>query len=188
MIYQLCHLTGQRWLPTFRSPNLRVTTCMVLLSVQKDAVVLGLEPLHAILLLQLVGCAHLAHLQLAILHAAARPRKVHIEVHAVDACARVVLDPQVNVLLGHTILLSCGQVHGSRMTPANGLHKQREREKEIHIKEVKCLQATQDSPSKVSDQDSVMPKPKLPFLAKFFFRSSYSFTFRPFSKISSISS
>ena len=102
---------------------------MVLLSVQKDAVVLGLEPLHAILLLQLVGCAHLAHLQLAILHAAARPRKVHIEVHAVDACARVVLDPQVNVLLGHTILLSCGQVHGSRMTPANGLHKQRERKR-----------------------------------------------------------
>ena len=29
-----------------------------------------------------------------------------------------------------------------------------------------------------------MPNPKLPFLAKFFFRSSYSFTLRPFSKIS----
>ena len=29
-----------------------------------------------------------------------------------------------------------------------------------------------------------MPKPKLPLRAKFFFRSSYSLTFRPFSRIS----
>lgn len=68
-------------------------------SVQKDTVVLGLEPFHAILLLQLVGCAHLAHLQLAVLHSAARARKVHVEIHAVDAGARVILDAQVNVLL-----------------------------------------------------------------------------------------
>merc|ERR1719223_1170858 len=32
---------------------------------------------------------------------------------------------------------------------------------------------------------SVIPNPKLPFFAKFFFLNSYSFTFKPFSRISS---
>lgn len=68
-------------------------------SVQQNAVVLGLEPLHAILLPQFVGRTHLAHLQLAVLHTAARAGQVHVEVHAVDTGARVVLDTQVNVLL-----------------------------------------------------------------------------------------
>ena len=68
-------------------------------SIQENAVVLGLEPLHAILLLQLVGGSHLSHLQLAVLHTAARAGQVHVEVHAVDTGARVVLDAKVNVLL-----------------------------------------------------------------------------------------
>ena len=50
-------------------------------------------------LLQLVSTAHLSHLQLAVLHTAAGPGEVHVEVHAVDTGARVVLDAQVNVLL-----------------------------------------------------------------------------------------
>ena len=48
---------------------------------------------------QLVCGAHLSHLQLAILHAAAGAAQMHVEVHAVDAGAGVVLDAQVNVLL-----------------------------------------------------------------------------------------
>ena len=50
-------------------------------------------------LLQLVRTAHLSHLQLAVLHTAAGPGEVHVEVHAVDPGAGVVLDAQVNVLL-----------------------------------------------------------------------------------------
>ena len=50
-------------------------------------------------LLQLVSTAHLSHLQLAVLHTAAGPGEVHVEVHAVDTGARVVLDAQINVLL-----------------------------------------------------------------------------------------
>ena len=48
---------------------------------------------------QLVCGAHLSHLQLAILHAAAGAAQMHVEVHAVDAGAGIVLDAQVNVLL-----------------------------------------------------------------------------------------
>ena len=43
--------------------------------------------------------AHLSHLQLAVLHTAAGSGEVHVEVHAVDTGAGVVLDAQVNVLL-----------------------------------------------------------------------------------------
>ena len=58
-----------------------------------------LEPEADSVLLQLVSTAHLSHLQLAVLHTAAGPGEVHVEVHAVDTGARVVLDAQVNVLL-----------------------------------------------------------------------------------------
>ncbi len=46
------------------------------------------------------------------------------------------------------------------------------------------LSETTSQPSIKSIQASVMPKPKLPLRAKFFLRSSYSLTFKPFSKIS----
>merc|ERR1719230_623570 len=67
-------------------------------SIQDDAIVLGLEPLHAILLLQPVLEADLALPELPVLDAAPRPREVHVEVHAVDARAGVVLDAEVDVL------------------------------------------------------------------------------------------
>merc|ERR1740129_760101 len=67
-------------------------------SIQKDAVVLGLEPLHAVLLRQPVVEADLAPLELLVLHAEAGPGEVDVEVHAVDARAGVVLDAEVDVL------------------------------------------------------------------------------------------
>ena len=42
--------------------------------------------------------AHAAAATLALRHAAARARQVDVEVHAVDAGRRVVLQPQVDVL------------------------------------------------------------------------------------------
>ena len=52
-------------------------------------------------------------------------------------------------------------------------------------KSLQFLSETTSQPSIKAIQASVMPKPKLPLRAKFFLRSSYSFTFKPFSKISS---
>ena len=71
--------------------------------VQQNSIVLGLEPLHAILFLELVGTTDLANLQLAILHTAAGAGQMHVEIHAVDTSSRVVFDAQVDVLLGATV-------------------------------------------------------------------------------------
>merc|ERR1719424_2249878 len=65
---------------------------------EDNAIVLGLEPLDAVLLMKLVCEANLALPQLAARHSAARTSKMDEEVHAVDACAWVVLDSKVNVL------------------------------------------------------------------------------------------
>merc|ERR1719188_2681055 len=67
-------------------------------SVEEDAIILGLEPLHAVLLLQLVLEADLAAAELTVHHAPTGAREVHVEVHAVDARARVVLDTEIDVL------------------------------------------------------------------------------------------
>merc|ERR1719491_1781367 len=80
-------------------------------SIENDAVVLGLEPLHAIILLQPVLDAELASLQLPILHTQSWTRQMHVEVHAVDTCRWVVLDAETKrtvvgkVLLPQLILL-----------------------------------------------------------------------------------
>ena len=68
--------------------------------VQQNSIVFGLEPLHAILFLELVSTADLADLQLAILHTAAGAGQMHVEIHPVDTSSRVVFDAQVDVLLG----------------------------------------------------------------------------------------
>merc|ERR1740129_1552780 len=68
-------------------------------SIQKDAIVLGLEPLHAVLLRQPVVEADLTPLELLVLNAKAWPREVDVEVHAVDARAGVVLNTQIDVFV-----------------------------------------------------------------------------------------
>merc|ERR1719291_122532 len=63
-----------------------------------DAVKFRLEPLHAVIACQTVREADATTANLAVLHAAARSGQVHVEVHSVDARARVVLDAKVNML------------------------------------------------------------------------------------------
>merc|ERR1719462_842087 len=66
---------------------------------EDDAVVLGLEPLHSILLGQTVGETNLANLGSPVSNVHAWPAEHDKEVHAVNANAWVILDSQVNVLL-----------------------------------------------------------------------------------------
>merc|ERR1740138_242188 len=80
------------------APRRRILLLPTRSVVQDDAVVLRLEPLHPILLLQPVLKADLALPELAVLDAVPGPREVHVEVHAVDAGAGIVLDAEVDVL------------------------------------------------------------------------------------------
>merc|ERR1719436_727055 len=68
------------------------------ISIQKDAIVLCLEPLHALLLLQPVAETNLAAFQFPVLHSQPGACQVHIEIHAVDAGGRIVLDAKIDVL------------------------------------------------------------------------------------------
>ena len=70
-----------------------------LLLVEDDAVVLGLEPLHGVLLAQPVLRADPAGLAAPVADIEAGSAHHDVEVHAVDADAGVVLDAQVDVLL-----------------------------------------------------------------------------------------
>ena len=70
-----------------------------LLLVEDDAVVLGLEPLHGVLLAQPVLRADPAGLAAPVADIEAGSTHHDVEVHAVDADAGVVLDAQVDVLL-----------------------------------------------------------------------------------------
>lgn len=58
-----------------------------------------LEPLHGLLLGDPVSVAHSSLLPLPVPHPQARTSQHHIEIHPIDTDARVVLDPQVYVLL-----------------------------------------------------------------------------------------
>merc|ERR1719249_477411 len=66
---------------------------------EDDTVVLGLEPLHGVLLGQAVWEANLANLGSPVSHIHAGPAEDDKEVHTIDTNARVILDSQVNVLL-----------------------------------------------------------------------------------------
>merc|ERR1719340_28734 len=72
---------------------------LLLLAVQNDAVVLGLEPLHGVLLGQPVGEADPPSLAAPVTDVHAGPSHHHVEVHAVDTNTRVVLDARIDMLL-----------------------------------------------------------------------------------------
>merc|ERR1719384_1665007 len=72
---------------------------LLLLAVQDDAVILGLEPLHGVLLGQPVGEADPPSLAAPVTDVHAGPSHHHVEVHAVDTNAGIILDAQVDVLL-----------------------------------------------------------------------------------------
>ena len=62
----------------------------MLLAVQDDSVVLGLEPLHGVLLGQPVLEAHVASLAAPVADIHAGSAHHHVEVHAIDTDAGVV--------------------------------------------------------------------------------------------------
>ena len=72
---------------------------LVLALVEDDAVILGLEPLHGVLLDQLVRSAHAAGLLPPVPDVHAGSAQHHVEVHAINTDRRVVFDTQVDVFL-----------------------------------------------------------------------------------------
>merc|ERR1719462_750532 len=66
---------------------------------EDHTIVLGLEPLHGVLLSQAVGEANLADLSSPVSDVHAWPAEDDKEVHTVDTNAWVILDSRVNVLL-----------------------------------------------------------------------------------------
>ena len=62
----------------------------LLFAVEDDAVKLGLEPLHGVLLGQSVGEPHTASLAAPVTNIHAGPTEDNVEVHAVDSNAGVV--------------------------------------------------------------------------------------------------
>ena len=69
------------------------------LGVEDDTVVLGLEPLHRLLLDQAVREPNSSDLLTPMSDIHASPAQDDVEVHAVDANRWIVLDAQVDVLL-----------------------------------------------------------------------------------------
>ena len=68
-------------------------------AVEDDAVELGLEPLHGVLLGEPVRKAHTASLATPVTDVHPSSAEDNVEVHPVDTNAGVVLDAQVDVLL-----------------------------------------------------------------------------------------
>ncbi len=79
--------------------NTQEYTSLCLLGVQDDTVVLGLEPLHCLILDQTVREPDGADLSSPVSHVHTGPAQNDVEVHAVDTDGGVVLDTQVDVLL-----------------------------------------------------------------------------------------
>ena len=76
---------------------IRVDTSLFLLLVEDNTIVLGLEPLHGVLLGQPVLEAHVAGLAAPVADVHAGSAHDHVEVHAVDTDARVIPDKDTNV-------------------------------------------------------------------------------------------
>ena len=74
-----------------------VVWCSVglLLAVEDDSIIFGLEPLHGVLLGQPVLEAHAATLAAPVADVHAGPAHDHVEVHTVDTDARVVPDEKI---------------------------------------------------------------------------------------------
>ena len=75
----------------------QVDTSLFLLLVEDNTVVLGLEPLHGVLLRQPVLEAHAATLAAPVADVHAGSAHDHVEVHTVNTDARVIPDKDTNV-------------------------------------------------------------------------------------------
>ena len=82
---------------------LNMISRLLLLAIQDDAVILGLEPLHGVLLGQPVGEADPPSLAAPVTDVHAGPSHHHVEVHAVDTNAGVVPgnNIRINTLFDH---------------------------------------------------------------------------------------
>ena len=69
------------------------------LAVEDDAVILGLEPLHGIVLDESVGESNSSCLLASVTDIEAWSSQDDVEVHTVDTDAWVILDTKINVLL-----------------------------------------------------------------------------------------
>ena len=69
------------------------------LAAEDDSVVLGLEPLHCVLLGQAVRESNMSNLAAPVLDVHAGTAKDNIEVHSVDTNAGIVLDSKINMFL-----------------------------------------------------------------------------------------
>ena len=82
-----------------RNEHLVRNRSLCLLSVQDDSIVLGLEPLHGLVLDQTVGESDGSNLSSPVSHVHTGASQDDVEVHTVDTNGRIVLDAQVDVLL-----------------------------------------------------------------------------------------
>ena len=71
----------------------------ILLSVEDDTVILGLEPFHSIVLGESVGETNAAGLALPVSDIHARAAEDNVEVHTIDTDMGIVLDSQIDVFL-----------------------------------------------------------------------------------------
>ena len=71
----------------------------ILLLVKNDSVILGLEPLHGVLLGESVLESNTSSLATSVTNVHAGPAHDHVEVHTIDTDAWVILDAKINVLL-----------------------------------------------------------------------------------------
>jgi len=76
---------------------------------EDDSIVLGLEPLHGVLLVEAVGRSDTSSLAAPVPNILTGAAQHHVEIHTVDANAGVVLDSQVNVLLNSKAKISVGR-------------------------------------------------------------------------------
>ena len=71
----------------------------ILLSVEDDTVILGLEPFHSIVLCESVGETNAAGLALPVSDIHARAAEDDVKVHTIDTDMGIVLDSQIDVFL-----------------------------------------------------------------------------------------
>jgi hypothetical protein len=81
--------------------------------VQHYTLILGLEPLDGILLRHPLVHTHPPLTLAAPRHAEAWPVQLNVEIHAENACGRVILYPQINVLCDAKPKVACTTTDGS---------------------------------------------------------------------------
>merc|ERR1719244_1455715 len=89
---------------------------LILLAVEYDTVILGLEPLHGVLLGESVLESNMSGLATSVTDIHARSTHDHVKVHSIDSNAWVILDAKINVFLDTEAKVSVlGEVLSSQL-------------------------------------------------------------------------